>query len=109
MLTIPSLLLPFFGRRFCHIRGSILNDDQGSILFYNLHQVMKNLKGKSSQYLRREFPELSKRYWGMHIWARGYFVSTVGIDREVIRKYVKEQQDNQIREDQVRLWRDSSE
>ena len=72
-------------------------------------QVMKNLKGKSSGYLRKEFPELSKRYWGMHIWARGYFVSTVGIDREVIRKYFKEQQDNQIREDQLRLWRDSSE
>ena len=72
-------------------------------------QVMKNLKGKSSEYLRKEFPELSKMYWGMHIWARGYFVSTVGIDREVIRKYVKEQQDNQIREDQLRLWRDSSE
>ena len=72
-------------------------------------QVMKILKGKSAEYLRRDFPELSKKYWGLHIWARGYFVSTVGIDREVISKYVKEQQDNQIREAQLRLWRDSSE
>ena len=71
--------------------------------------VMKILKGKSAEYLRRDYPELNKKYWGLHIWARGYFVSTVGIDRDVIRNYVKEQQDNQIREDQLRLWRDSSE
>ena len=70
---------------------------------------MKVLKGKSAEYLRREFPDLGKKYWGLHIWARGYFVSTVGIDREVIRKYVKEQQDHQLREDQLRLWKDSSE
>ena len=75
---------------------------------YAPSQVMKVLKGKSAEYLRRDFPELKKRYWGLHIWPRGYFVSTVGIGREVIRKYVKEQQDNQIREAQLRLWRDSS-
>ena len=72
-------------------------------------QVMKVLKGKSAEYLRRDFPELAKRYWGMHLWARGYFVSTVGIDREIIRTYVKEQQNGQIREDQLRLWRDNNE
>ena len=59
--------------------------------------------------VRRIIIVIVHKYWGLHIWARGYFVSTVGIDREVIRKYVKEQQDNQIREDQLRLWRDSSE
>jgi putative transposase len=48
-------------------------------------------------------------YWGMHIWARGYFVSTVGIDSTVIQNYVKEQADEQIREEQLRLWKDDSE
>jgi len=76
---------------------------------YAPSQVMKVLKGKSAEYLRRDFPELKKRYWGLHIWARGYFVSTVGIDREVIRNYVKDQQENQIREEQLRLWKDSNE
>ena len=71
--------------------------------------VMKVLKGKSAEYLRNEFPDLKKQYWGMHIWARGYFVSTVGIDREIIRQYVKEQEDDQIREEQLRLWKDNSE
>jgi len=70
---------------------------------------MKILNGKRAEYLRRDFPELNKKYWGLHICARGYFVSTVGIDREVIKKYVKEQQDNQIREDQLQIWRDSRE
>ncbi len=48
--------------------------------------VMKMLKGKSVEYLRKEFPELGKKYWGLHIWARGYFVSTVCINSTVIQK-----------------------
>jgi hypothetical protein len=53
--------------------------------------VMKILKGKSAERLRNKFSELGKKYWGMHIWARGYFVSTDGIDSSVIERYVKEQ------------------
>ena len=71
-------------------------------------KVMKLLKGKSAEYLRKEFPELRKRYWGMHIWARGYFVSTVGIDRDVIRIYVKKQVESQIREQQLQIWKHGS-
>ena len=69
-------------------------------------EVMKILKGKSAERLREEFPKLRKKYWGMHIWARGYFVSTVGVDREVIKKYVRNQQDEEIRVEQMRLWKD---
>lgn len=76
---------------------------------YSPSHVMKILRGKSAEYLRKEFPELSKKYWGMHLWARGYFVSTVGIDRDVIKKYVKDQQEDQIRSEQLRLWKDNSE
>ena len=76
---------------------------------YSPAHVMKILKGKSAEYLRRDFPELAKKYWGLHIWARGYFVSTVGIDSATIQKYVKEQVDSQMREEQLALWRDDSE
>lgn len=76
---------------------------------YSPSHVMKILKGKSAERLRREFPELRKQYWGMHIWARGYFVSTVGIDRDIIKNYVKEHVTNQIREDQLKIWKDDSE
>lgn len=72
-------------------------------------QVMKVLKGKSAERLRKEFPELLKKYWGLHIWARGYFVSTVGIDRETIKNYVRKQTDDQIQQEQLKLWKDDSE
>jgi putative transposase len=68
--------------------------------------VMKTLKGKSAERLRKEFPDLAKRYWGMHIWARGYFVSTVGVDEEAIRKYIQNQEEDQKKEEQLRLWKD---
>ena len=71
--------------------------------------VMKILKGKSAERLRKEFPELKKKYWGMHIWARGYFVSTVGINSDVIRKYVKAQQEEQIGEEKRWLWKEDNE
>jgi len=95
------------------IEGAIASDHVHMYLSvppkYSPAYVMKILKGKSAEYLGKEFPELRKQYWGMHIWARGYFVSTVGIDREVIRQYVKNQQNDQIHEDQLRLWKDISE
>jgi putative transposase len=74
---------------------------------YSPSHVMKIFKGESAERLREEFPELGKRYWGMHIWARGYFVSTVGIDRDIIQKYVRQQQEDEIRSEQLRLWKDN--
>ena len=71
-------------------------------------EVMKILKGKSAEYLAREFPELAKKYWGMHIWARGYCVSTVGMNEEVISEYVRKQQEEEVKEEQRRLWKDNS-
>ena len=56
--------------------------------------VMKILTGKSAKCLRIDFPKLSKKDLALHIWAPGYFVITVGIDRKVISKYVNEQQDS---------------
>jgi putative transposase len=95
------------------IEGAICSDHVHMYLSvppkYSPAHVMKILKGKSAEYLRRDFPELGKKYWGLHIWARGYFVSTVGIDSATIQKYVKEQVEAQMREEQLGLWRDDSE
>ena len=47
------------------------------------------MKGKSSFRIQQEFPELKKRYWGQHIWARGYFCASVGaVDEDVIKQYI---------------------
>ena len=55
-------------------------------------QIAQYLKGRSSKLLQDEFPELKKRYWGQHLWARGYFCATVGsVTKETIREYIANQ------------------
>ncbi len=54
--------------------------------------LMGTLKGKSAMRVFNTFPELKQRpYWGNHFWAEGYCVDTVGLDSEMIQKYVKYQ------------------
>ena len=55
-------------------------------------KVAQYLKGRSSRLIQDEFPELKKRYWGQHLWARGYFCATVGsVTKETIQKYIENQ------------------
>ena len=59
-------------------------------------KLVQYLKGKSSYKLMQENKQLSKLFWGRHVWARGYFVSTSGnITDEVILEYIKNQDDNE--------------
>jgi putative transposase len=59
----------------------------------SISKLMGILKGKTAIKLFKSYPTLkTKPYWGNHFWARGYFVSTVGLDEEMIRKYVKHQE-----------------
>ena len=55
-------------------------------------KLVQYVKGRSSRKLQMEFEELKRRYWGQHLWARGYFCSTVGtVTDEIIKKYIEEQ------------------
>ena len=55
-------------------------------------KIMQYIKGRSSRMLQDEFPHLKKRYWGQHLWARGYFCATVGtVTEEMIRQYIENQ------------------
>ena len=55
-------------------------------------RLAQYLKGKSSYVIQREFPEIHKRYWGQHIWARGYFCGSSGtITDEMIKEYIANQ------------------
>ena len=56
---------------------------------YAVSQYMGFLKGKLALRLFDQYPELRKRYWGQHVWSRGYCVSTVGLDEEQVLRYVK--------------------
>lgn len=60
---------------------------------YAISEIMGYLKGKLALRLFDHQKELTKQYWGQHLWSRGYCVSTVGLDTDQIRKYVKWQQD----------------
>lgn len=65
---------------------------------YSISNVLKWLKGKSAERLLQKFPVLEKQYWGRHLWARGYFVSTVGITDEIIRQYIQKQRNEEQQE-----------
>ena len=55
-------------------------------------KLVQYLKGRSSRKLQEEFVHLKKRYWGQHLWARGYFCATVGaVDEDTIKRYIEEQ------------------
>ena len=56
-------------------------------------KLVQYIKGRSSRRLQEEFPELRKRYWGQHLWARGYFCASVGaVDEETIKRYIESQE-----------------
>ena len=59
---------------------------------YAVSNLMGYLKDKLALRLFSQFEYLGKRYWGRHLWTRGYCVSTIGLDEEKIRKYVKWQE-----------------
>lgn len=72
---------------------------------YSVSQVVGFIKGKSAIHLARVYGERKRNFVGQHFWARGYFVSTVGRDEAVIREYIKNQEKEDKRLEQLGLWR----
>ena len=62
--------------------------------------LMGTLKGKLAIKLFKSYPKLKEKpYWGNRFWSRGYFVTTVGVDEEMIRRYVKYQEGEDKKEE----------
>ncbi|MBN2196130.1 MAG: IS200/IS605 family transposase [Polyangiaceae bacterium] len=61
------------------------------------------IKGKSAIRIHREHLGRERKYVGFHFWARGYCVSTVGLDEQTIREYVRNQEEEEKREEQLTL------
>jgi putative transposase len=72
---------------------------------YAVAQVVGFIKGKSAIHLARVYGERKRNFVGQHFWARGYFVSTVGRDERVIREYIRKQELEDARLDQLGLWK----
>ena len=68
-------------------------------------QVVGYIKGKSAIHLARVYGERKRGFVGQSFWARGYFVSTVGRDEQTIRDYIRNQEQEDKRLEQINLWR----
>lgn len=97
-------------RRECEILEGNLVSDHAHMLIsippkYAVSQIIGYIKGKSAIHIAREYHGRKRNYTGYHFWARGYHVSTVGRDEEAIRKYIREQEQEDRRIDQLSLYR----
>ena len=70
---------------------------------YAVSQVVGFIKGKSAIHIARTYAGRTRNYVGQHFWARGYFASTVGRDEQVIREYIRHQEAEDRRIDQLEL------
>ena len=70
---------------------------------YSVAQVIGYIKGKSAIHIARTYGERKRNFSGQHFWARGYYVSTVGRDEGIVREYIRNQELEDRRLDQLRL------
>lgn len=71
---------------------------------HSVSHVVGYVKGKSAIRVARDFMGRHRSFKGYHFWARGYFVSTVGVDEVVIREYIRNQEEHDRKGDQNRLF-----
>jgi putative transposase len=71
---------------------------------YSVSQVIGFVKGKSAIHIARVFAGRRQNFTGQHFWARGYYVSTVGRDESTVREYIRRQEAEDQRLDQMQLW-----
>jgi putative transposase len=71
---------------------------------YAVSQVVGFVKGKSAIQIARNFQGRKKNFMGQHFWARGYYVSTVGKDETAVQDYIKKQEQEDKRYDQMELF-----
>ncbi len=71
---------------------------------YTVSQVVGFIKGKSAIHIARNFVGHRKNFTGQNFWARGYYVSTVGLNETTIREYIQRQEQEDRRLDQLSMF-----
>ncbi len=84
--------------------GNFLKTLEKSSMNLPGRKKVKCLKGKSAIHIARTYMGQKKNYARMSFWARGYFVSTVGTDEEVVRAYIRDQEKEDHRIEQLSLF-----
>jgi REP-associated tyrosine transposase len=106
---LGALLKELAAQKECAIVEGHLLPDHVHILIsiprkYAVAQVVGYLKGKSAIHIARAYLGRRKNFVGQHFWARGYYVSTVGKDEVATRNYIKQQEKEDHRLDQLDLF-----
>jgi putative transposase len=96
-------------RRECEILEGHMMPDHAHMLVsippkYAVSQVVGFIKGKSAIHIARQYFGRKKNFTGQEFWAKGYHVSTVGRNEDAIRKYIKEQESEDRRIDQLKMF-----
>ena len=113
-------LRPYLGAVFwslteqkeCRVEEGHLMPDHVHMLLsvppkYAVSQVVGYIKGKSAIHLARTYGGRRRNFVGQHFWARGYFVSTVGRDEATVRAYIKNQEQEDKRLEQLEMFNGS--
>jgi putative transposase len=116
--TLYGSLRPHLGEVFrrlaeqkqCRVEEGHLMPDHVHMMIsippkYAVSEVVGFIKGKSAIHLARVYGERKQNFVGQHFWARGYMVSTVGRDETVIGEYIRNQEQEDQRLDQLNLWK----
>ena len=104
-----ELLKDLAAQKECKILEGHLVSDHVHILIsippkYSVSQVVGFIKGKSAIAIARNYMGRRKNFTGQSFWARGYYVSTVGKDEEAVREYIKNQEEEDKRIEQLSLF-----
>lgn len=90
------------------LEGHLLPDHVHMLLSippkFSVAQVVGFIKGKSAIHIARTFVGKKQNFTGQNFWARGYFVSTVGRDEQIVRTYIQNQEVEDRRLEQLSLW-----
>jgi putative transposase len=90
------------------IEGHLMSDHVHILISippkYAISQVVVYIKGKSAIHIARSYRGQKQNFTGYHFWARGYFVSSLGKDEEMLREYIRRQEQEDQRLDQLRMF-----
>ena len=106
---VHNCMQVFAGYKGCEVIELNVQEDHVHLIIMvppkvSISELLGTLKGRTAIRVFKKFPHLkNKPYWGNHFWAPGYCVDTIGLDAEMIRKYVRHQEHNERRAEQLKL------
>ncbi|OGB25197.1 MAG: transposase [Burkholderiales bacterium RIFCSPLOWO2_02_FULL_57_36] len=105
---LGQVLHELAGQKECQIvEGHLMQDHVHMCISispkHSVSYIVGYIKGKSAISIARKFMGKAKNFTGENFWARGYFVSTVGLDEEMVRAYIRNQEKTDEHYDQLRL------